>query len=288
MTHSWLQPFLDDLARQGRSPVTLRGYQADLEAFAAWVQQTYGEPFDPARIVREDVRAWRAYLLTVQRCKPATVNRRLAALRAFCRWAVAVGLLASDPTAGIPTVPQAPTPPKALETSDLRRLVRRAQASRNPLHIAVVVLLANTGLRVSELCGLRLSDVEVTERRGRVVVRMGKGEKYREVPLNGEARRAVVEYLAVRPKVADDHLLIGRRGPLTESGVWRIVAKYAREAGVEATPHVLRHTFATRLLREAGADLVVVSDLLGHADLRTTARYVRSNAADREEAVERL
>ncbi|MCS7227276.1 MAG: tyrosine-type recombinase/integrase, partial [Gloeomargarita sp. SKYB31] len=116
----------------------------------------------------------------------------------------------------------------------------------------------------------------------------GEGEKYREVPLNGEARRAVVEYLAVRPKVADDRLLVGRRGPLTESGVWRIVAKYAREAGVEATPHVLRHTFATRLLREAGADLVVVSDLLGHADPRTTARYVRSNAADREEALERL
>ncbi|MBC7227758.1 MAG: tyrosine-type recombinase/integrase [Thermoflexales bacterium] len=288
MTHPTIQSFLDDLARQGKSPVTIRGYRADLEAFAAWVQQTYGEPFEPARIVREDVRAWRAHLLAVQRCKPATVNRRLAALRAFCRWAVAEGMLGADPTAGVPTVPQAPTPPRALESSDLRRLVRRAQAGGNPLHIAVVVLLANTGLRVSELCGLRLSDVEVTERRGRVVVRRGKGEKYREVPLNGEARRAVLEYLAVRPKVADDRLLIGRRGPLTESGVWRIVAKYAREAGVEATPHVLRHTFATRLLREAGADLVVVSDLLGHSDPRTTARYVRSSAADREEAVERL
>lgn len=288
MTHPAIQSFLDDLARQGKSAVTLRGYRADLEAFTAWVQQTYGEPFDPARIVREDVRAWRAHLLSVRRCRPATVNRRLAALRAFCRWAVAVGLLASDPTAGVPAVAQAPAPPKALETSDLRRLVRRAQASGNPLHGAVVVLLANTGLRVSELCNLRLQDVEISERRGRVVVRMGKGEKYREVPLNAEARRALQEYLAVRPTVADDRLLVGRRGPLTASGVWRIVAKYAREAGVEATPHVLRHTFATRLLREAGADLVVVSDLLGHSDPRTTARYVRSSVADREEAVERL
>ncbi|MDW7991093.1 MAG: phage integrase N-terminal SAM-like domain-containing protein [Anaerolineae bacterium] len=85
MTHSWLQSFLDDLG-----------------AFAAWVQQTYGEPFDPARIVREDVRAWRAHLLMVRRCKPATVNRRLAALRAFCRWAVAVRA-AREGTAGLPS-----------------------------------------------------------------------------------------------------------------------------------------------------------------------------------------
>ena len=183
MTHPTIQAFLDDLARQGRPPATRRGYRADLEAFAAWVQQSYNESFDPAHIVREDIRAYRAHLLSVQRRKPATVNRRLAAVRAFCRWLVATGVLASDPTAGIPPVPQAPAPPKALEATDLRRLIRRAQAGGNPLHIAAVVLLANTGLRVSELCGLRLGDVEMGERRGRVIVRSGKGEKYREVPL---------------------------------------------------------------------------------------------------------
>lgn len=288
MIHPLIQSFLDDLARQGKSATTLRGYRADLAAFSAWVQQSCGEAFDPAHIVHEDIRIYRAHLLAVQRRKPATVNRRLAALRAFCRWLVATGILASDPTADIPPVPQAPAPPKALEVTDLRRLIRRAQASGNPLHIAVVVLLANTGLRVSELCGLRLGDVEIGERKGKVTVRSGKGEKYREVPLNAEARWALAGYLAVRPTTADGHLLVGRRGPLTISGVWRIVAKYAREAGVEATPHVLRHTFATRLLREAGTDLVTVSDLLGHADPRTTARYVRSNAADRQEAVEKL
>lgn len=74
MAHPVVQSFLNDLARQGKSSVTLRGYQADLKAFAVWVQQTYGEPFDPTTIVREDVRSWRAYLLSVRRCKPATAS----------------------------------------------------------------------------------------------------------------------------------------------------------------------------------------------------------------------
>lgn len=288
MTHPILEQFEAELARQGKAPATRRGYLADLRRFAAWIQQTYGEPFDPARLVREDVRAYRAHLLTVQRRKPATINRRLAALGAFCRWATAVGLLKTDPTDGIETVQQTQPPPRALSASELRRLVRRAQQKGNPLHVAVITVLAHTGLRVTELCRLRLQDVEMSERKGRISV-YGKGDRYREVPLNAEARRALKEYLAVRPASAAPQVFIGQRGPLTESGVWRIVHKYALLAGLEGvSPHVLRHTFATRLLREAGTDLVTVADLLGHADVRTTTRYTLPSQADRERAVEAL
>jgi integrase/recombinase XerC len=152
----------------------------------------------------------------------------------------------------------------------------------------VVVVLLNTGLRASELCGLKLSDLELSERRGRLHVR-GKGDKARTVPLNAGVREALREWLSVRPAAADDRLFIGRRGPLTPSGVWRIVTKLARRAGLEDVhPHALRHTFATRLLREAGADLVTVAELLGHESVNTTARYTRPSEKDLQAALERL
>jgi len=288
--HTTFKQFESELARQGKSAATQRGYLSDLRDFAAWVEQTYGEPFDPQRLVREDVRAYRSHLLTVKRQKPATINRKLASLGSFCRWALAKGLLESDPTAGVEGVSQVQPPPRALEKADLNRLIRRAQQEGNVLHIAVITMLAYTGLRVAELCGLQEADVEMSKRKGAVMVR-GKGEKYRTIPLSAETRRALREYLKVRPATrnSEEAVFVGQRGSLTESGVWRIVAKYAGLAGLEdVSPHVLRHTFATRLLRDAEADVVTVANLMGHADVRTTARYTTPTQADLEQAVEAL
>jgi site-specific recombinase XerD len=285
-----LKQFDAELARQGRATRTRRGYLRDLRGFATWVEQTYGEAFDPAALTREDIRSFRSFLLTVKKQKPATINRKLAALGAFCRWLLARDIVQADPMEGIPRVRQAPTPPKALKRTELRRLIRKAQQAGNHLHIAVVTLLANTGLRSGEASALTLDDVKMTQRKGKIIVHAvsGKGEKYREVPLNAETRRALREYLAARPKIASDRLFIGQRGPLTESGIWRIVTKYARQAGVEASPHVLRHSFATLLVRQKKTDLVAVADLLGHENVETTARYARSTMADRRAAVEGL
>ncbi len=290
--HDFLDAFDKDLAHQGKSDLTRHGYLADLREYAVWFQQTYGEAFKPAKMTHEDVRAYVAHL-KVRKLKPSTVNRKLAALTTFCRWALSAGILKSDPTAGIKGVKQAKTPPKALERADLNRLLRKVQQSGKPLHAAIVALLANTGLRVGELCALTLDDMELKPRSGKLIVRSGKGEKFREIPLNAEARRSLSEYIPVRPHPAqanDDHLFIGQRGEaITSSGVWRTLDKYARQAGLEdVSPHTLRHTFATLLLREGKVDLVTVADLLGHENINTTARYTRSTEADRRAAVEKL
>jgi integrase/recombinase XerC len=285
--HPLIEAFLQDLARAGRSPRTLAGYRKDLADFAAWMEGRYGEAFDPKATLPEDLRDYRQHLLSVRRRAPATINRRVSALRAFFAFLAARGEIPSNPAARLPGVRQARAAPKALSDAELRRLLREARRSSNPLHRAVILLLAHTGLRGSELCALRLSDVALSERKGKIVVR-GKGEKVREVPLNAEAREALREWLSVRPTAPDDALFVGRRGRLTPSGVWRIVREYARRAGVEAHPHTLRHTFATRLLREAGADLVTVAEILGHESLNTTARYTRPSERDLEAAVERL
>jgi site-specific recombinase XerD len=289
-----LEHFDADLARQDKSDLTRRGYLADLRDYAHWVEQTYGETFNPREITHDDVRAYLSHLTTVRKAKPSTINRRHAALSTFCRWAVQAKLLKADPTTDIKAAKQAKTPPKALVRSDLNRLLRKVNQSGNALHAAVLVTLANTGLRVGELVALTLSDVEIRPRSGKVTVRNGKGNKYREVPLNADARRAIGEYVRVRPNPAQaehaDRVFLGQRGePLTPSGAWRMIDKYAKQAGLEeVSPHVLRHTFATHLLREHGADLVTVADLLGHENVGTTMRYTQSTEADRRAAVEKL
>ena len=283
--------FDQDLARQSKSALTRHGYGADLRDYARWVQATYGEAFEPGGITADDVRQYRAHLLTVRHARPATINRRLAALSMFCRWALQHDLLDDDPTADIPAAQQARSAPKALNRNDLNRLLSKVKQSGNPLHIAVILTLANTGLRVGELVTLEVADVEISERSGKVRVRLGKGSRSREVPLNAEVRQALRAYREVPPQPAGKvaSLFISQRGKaLTSSGVWRMLDKYARQAGLEnVSPHVLRHSFAS-LLREQQVDLVTVADLLGHQNLNTTMRYTRSTEANRQTAVEQF
>nr|MDD4334788.1 tyrosine-type recombinase/integrase [Desulfotomaculaceae bacterium] len=138
------------------------------------------------------------------------------------------------------------------------------------------------GLRVGEVSRIRRDDVEISERKGRVVVRVGKGMKRREVPLGAEARAMVRPWVSIK-----EWLFPGRySGHLSTRAAQDVVKKYAYQARLEeVTPHVLRHTFATRLLR-SGVDIVLVAALLGHARLDTTARYTRPGWVDLENAVE--
>ena len=193
--HPLVKAFLQDLARAGRSPRTLAGYGKDLADFVAWIEGRYGEAFDPKAVLPEDLRDYRAHLLSVRRAAPATVNRRVSALRAFFAFLHARGDIPSNPAARLSGVRMSRPAPKALSEPELRRLLREARRSANPLHRAVVLLLAHTGLRASELCALRLDDVILSERRGKIIVR-GKGEKIREVPLNAEAREALRLWLS--------------------------------------------------------------------------------------------
>ena len=134
-----------------------------------------------------------------------------------------------------------------------------------------------------------LGDVEISERKGSLTVRSGKGGKFRVLPLNSDARKAITAYREVRPTVSDDHLFIGQRGQgISSRAVELLVDKYARLAGLEdVTPHTLRHSFGKHAL-DAGADLVSVSALLGHQRLETTAIYTTPSQRDLERVVEKL
>lgn len=284
-----IDEFVAELHRQDASPATVRNYAADLRAFARWFPASSGEPFAARAVTPTDLREYRGYLRAVEQKQAATINRRLAALRKFFVWAKGAGKITELPTDQVKGVPAAPRTPKALGKREVDRLIREAERHGDKRNIAIVQLLRHTGLRVGELCNLRLGDIAISARKGEVLVRAGKGNKDRTVPLNNDARRALEAYQGVRPRGTGDHLFVGQRGqPLKPQGVQIVVQKYAHRAGLpEVTPHVLRHTFAKQVL-DAGEDLATVQRLLGHERLETTAIYTHPTARDLEAAVRRL
>jgi len=202
--------------------------------------------------------------------------------------------VAINPTAAVEPVPRTRLAPKALSRQELNSLTRAAEqdaiagATEGKRNLAIIQVLRYTGIRVGELTALTLEDLVLSDRAGQLTVRAGKGGKFREVPLNAEARRALRDYLGVRPMVEAPLLFMGQRGALTSSAVRKIVEKCGRRAGIEdVTPHVLRHSCARALL-DAGVDLVAVAALLGHEDLKTTAIYTKPSVQDLERAVGRL
>jgi len=291
---SQVREFVEDLVRQGRSTHTLAAYQSDLAHFASWFLVSNGEEFAAGRATPTDIRGYKSHLQAVKKLAPATVNRRLAALKTFFKWAIGRQLVATDPTAAVEPVPRTRLAPKALSRQELNRLTRAAEqdaltgTTEGRRNLAIVQILRYTGIRVGEITALAIEDLTLSERAGQLTIRAGKGGKFREVPLNAEARRALRGYLAVRPTSEAPLLFLGQRGALTASAVRKIVEKYGRRAGIEGlTPHVLRHSCARALL-DAGVDLVSVAALLGHENLKTTAIYTKPSAQDLERAVSRL
>jgi integrase/recombinase XerD len=284
-----IDEFLAGLALEEAAEKTIANYSSDLSLFARWFRDTTGEGFSAHAVTPTDLRDYRSFLQTTKQAAPATINRHLAALKRFFRFALARGWVREDPTAVVKGVRQDQVAPKALAKKDVDRLLRQVERAGPKRDLAIIAVLRHTGLRVSELTALRLGDVAVSERKGELIVRSGKGGKYRAVPLNLDVRRALTNYLVVRPHTVDTHLFVGQQGTgLTPRSVEKLVAKYARLAGLQdVTPHTLRHTFGKHAL-DAGADLVTVSRLLGHQRLETTAIYTTPSAADLESAVSRL
>jgi len=273
---------------EGISPYTVRGYLADLKKFSEWFKVTNDENMLLRNVTPVDVRDYKAHLQTAERFKPSTINRHLSSLRAYFSWAIQEGLIKENPVR-VRNLGEPPRAPRSLDERLYHRLLRSVQQHGSKRDAAIIQLLRHTGLRVGELCNLELQDIEMSTRKGKVIIRSGKGHRYREVPLNLDARRTLQAYFADRKEVDDPHVFIGQRGNgLTDAAVYDVVKKYARLSNVDGvSPHVLRHTFARSLL-DKGVDLVTVQQLMGHKRIDSTARYTKPSERDLEVAVARL
>ncbi|SHJ64823.1 integrase/recombinase XerC [Desulfofundulus thermosubterraneus DSM 16057] len=276
--------FIVHLKSRNCSWRTVTAYTGALRSFIKWLEETTGCPFDPASVTPLDVADYRRHLLNRNR-KPATINLHLDALSSFFSWAATSGMTTSNPAEGVRRVPEQRGAPRWLTRQELGALMRAVQKYGISRDRALLAVLLHTGLRISEAVSLHVGDVVIRERSGWVTVREGKGGKRREVPLNVTARRVIQEWLNVHP--GGDWLFPGRKGHMTARAAEKILEKYARLAGVEVTPHQLRHTFC-KMLVDAGESLDRVAVLAGHANLNTTARYTRPSVKDLERAVEKL
>ena len=271
------------VSRARLAPRTVESYRRDLEDFAGWLKA--GIAGAKAAQIEEYLAELRAAGRT-----PATLARRLAALRSFFKHVMLVGARSDNPAAGIASPPRTRTLPRTLSAREAERLIEAAAGTtpRSFRDAALVELLYGAGLRVSEAVGLERASVDLEER---LVRCLGKGGKERVVPIGRRAAVALRRYLSRgRPFLDRRHrpelFLNSRGGPLTRAGAFLILRKLAERAGLEPErvhPHLLRHSFATHLL-EGGADLRSVQEMLGHADLATTELYTHVTDKRRREA----
>jgi len=212
-------------------------YITTLRRFVGWIEQAYGE-FDTTAITPLDIADYRRQLIDIGR-KPATVNHAFDVLNSFFTWANAEGIIQVNPTNGIKRVQEQKNAPRWLDRRELGALVRAVQKYGKDREQALVMILLHTGLRVSEVVSLKHEDVIIRERSGFVRVRHGKGDKYREVPLNVTVRRALNGYVN---EMNSEWLFPGQRGGyITTRTAENILARCGRQAGVEVTPHMLRN-----------------------------------------------
>lgn len=270
-----------------RSPVTIKNYLCDLNYFVKWFEQKTEKKLSPDKITPTDLRDYKHYLSEVLFLKPKTINRKLSSLRTFLDWACLSELLPDHRTPHVPQpIPEETIGPQWLDRNEQHALVRKVEEGRNKRDLTIIKLLLNSGLRVSELCDLMWSDLNITSRKGRLTVRSGKGGKRREIPLNKEAREALQNFGYRHHQEKKEPIFLGQRGPITPRGVESMFRKYLAHTELdEVTPHNLRHTFCKNLI-DAGVSLEKVAMLAGHENLETTRRYCSPSDHDLEAAVE--
>lgn len=295
--------------REQDSERTRRQYAHIFTLFIPWFERTTGRPFTLQDWTTFDTRAFRDSLLHPEPpnrpLKAATVNNRLAALASFCSWAIERGHLTTNPVAGVKRIKASRRPPHVLNRNESNAL-QRALETLNPQQRYIVQFLLNTGLRVSEFCALTLQDVWLGERRetldqlldhlpqkamiGEVWVSDGKGHVQREVHLNPDARRALLDYLVVRPNINDPHILLSLKyhraiGP---HSVNKFLEKLARDTGIHGLhPHLFRAEAATRLGR-AGVPVQVIATTLGHSNIATTQKYLGVIPGEQRAALDKI
>lgn len=294
-----LEGFIHHLKVEDRSKHTVAGYKINLGMFVRWFESVNGQPAALARVTPLDVMEYRRYLLA-QNKAPGTINQKLSYLRGFFDWCMTQGLITTNPASKIKLIQQGQRRPKWLARHQVYALLRTAQETiqlaelRGNQHkiivakrtYAMMALMLHAGLRVSEVCDLQRGDIVLGERAGKVIVRQGKGRKYREVPLNVDVRKALAGWLDVWTghTYLFDNLETARR--LHVRTVQIAVTQLARRAGIENfTPHHLRHTFGKTLI-DMGESLDKVAVLMGHSSLDTTAVYTLPSEADLQRAVE--
>lgn len=302
------------LQEQDHSAGTIKKYIQAVSHFLSWYEQEERIPLRLTTLTPIALIGYRNELQHKQQKAVNTINLRISALRAWCAWLVDQGYLANDPAARVKLVSgETGSKREGLSNPQVNALLRQAQASRDPArNYAIVQVLLQTGIRLSECSTLTFGDITFGERGGMLLVRAGKGNKARSVPLNASARDALANYVGFQlgiekpsmktvatqwPKQKSPQLLepvfeSQKGGRLTTSAMGQMIADLVKAAGElvpeETSAHTLRHTFARNYLAQYPGDVVGLATLLGHSSLDTTRLYSQPSIDQLATRVEQL
>lgn len=288
--------FIQELQREGKSPLTIQAYSRDIEQFNEWLAETIG--YETEVITETDIREYRQFLNLHKKLKVTSINRKINSIVQYQRFLYKKGICKEE--VELRKVKQKNNlqldyEVRIVEKQDLYRLKRTIEADGNKRDILIYYLLFATGVRCSELVSIGIDDFSMTERNGKnnysyVLIRNGKGDKVRKINLNAQVVNAVRAYLEVRPNALSSKLLQGQRGSLTRLAINKILEKYSKKAQLDyiVTPHMARHTFCTNLIKN-GVDPKTVCLLSGHSSIDVVYRfYINSSKEDRQNAVDNL
>jgi integrase/recombinase XerD len=281
--------------QENLTPASLRNYLSDLRHFIAWYEACSAEcapdtlvnsRYDLS-ITTPTLTRYRTSLQTVQRQKPASVNRSLVSLKRYCSWAIQRHFITYDPSRAVKLVGEVETVPRHLEDHEEQRLLAAVTKEGSLWDRALIILLLHTGLRAREVCPLRYDQVKLGKRSGLLEV-IGKRNTYCEVPLNATARKVLKEYLPTLPAEAVLLFPSGKtKEALSERALSSLVKKYASLAKLpDVSPHDLRHRFGYRMAESVS--LHRLAHIMGHDSVDTTKVSIQGTKHDLQQAVETI
>lgn len=318
---NWRTQYKTYLQKSGRSENTVEAYLSDLNQFRLWFERVNGEQLLPARVTGVDCLDFRKHQLDVEQVAPSTWNRRRISMMVFTEWALEYGYLNEDPMVDVSIKPAEELPPRWLDEAQYRAVIRhldkevnRAQTEYEQrtalMYRAIVSLMLFAGLRVGEVCDLKRKDITLSERKGGVWIRDGKGGKAARLPLNKKARRALAAWLdyarqnvweQIKAETDDmsvveriEHerywLWIGRKyEPLSPRSVQAFVKNMGELLDIHfLTPHSFRHTCIRRLLVVKKVPVNIAQKFARHSRVETTLSYAGVSWDDLERAAEEL
>lgn len=291
----YIQQFINDIeSNEDLSAKTLTQYASDLRHLADWYEGSWHRHqakevyFAPKEMTTPTLIHYREYMQKVRSLKPKTINRRLNTLKRFFEWAVQKQMVSLDVAKPLKLVPEETTSPRHMTDQEEASLITAVQNYGTTRDYNLVLLMLHTGLRTMEVCRLVKSDITIGKRSGRLLVRSGKRNKQREVPLNATIRRALEAY---RPTIkSDDDPLFpsnktGRH--MGERALRHLILKYMKLANIEdISPHDLRHRFG--YVMSERTPLHRLAQIMGHDSLNTTMVYVRATRSDLQGEVEKI
>ncbi len=269
-----VQKFLAAQEGIGKAENTVKTYRYIMYAFCSWLDRNGGELSEPTRY---DVQAYIKALETEDK-SAATIDKIYACLSVYARFIQKPDIVENIKR----TKPQnkRQTAPKSLEELEIKRIKREIEKSGSKRNIAIVYTLLESGVRVSELCALNRQDAVINERSGELIVRCGKGNKSRTIPLSREVRYHLTQYLATRNDAEASLFTSIRMKRLTSRAIQHLLTKFGTH------PHALRHSFARRLVA-TGTDISAVAALCGHSDISMTMRYSKASHKELTESIDK-